>query len=764
MTNFTIDTHLFRELGELLVGRDSTALVELIKNSYDADATEVIVHAQNLNNPEEGIIVISDNGSGMTRRQFEEGFLRVASRIKDDGERRSDRLKRRYTGAKGIGRLAAHKLARLLKILSISTEAGAVSAVEAKIDWDEIERFETLDQIEGSNAIVVAHGTAAKSGAGTTLSLSRLRRRWSSTERVRFFAEVQSFAPPKFLTGTLKKSIIERSLLFGEPLVRSVENIGQEFKVSLEGEFATGDDYWQLMEEHAAWVIEIRSRPGDLTVEYAIAPTTRTLAVLPDAKSYRTSLKHRTPETGPFFDARIFLRVGNLKGNEEQRIWTTKSSGVRVFMEGFRVLPYGEPQNDWLSLDADYTRRSRTLKTLKDQELDGLEPVSDPDAALTLFPNHNYFGGVFLTYDNAPNLRMLVNREGFIPEGAYYDLVAMVRTGVDLCTRAHAAASYQKRQARSKARRNASSKESSEQSELPRLLSLQRVMEALVEARAHLVATVTTDDGKAPALMEKLGQALKDIQAQVDISQEGISEESLLRVLASVGTQMSAFVHEIRGLLGASQAIERALEDLTADSILNQNQRQKLKKILQAVGELRRGLEREASHLTDIVTPDARRRRSRLRLAERFEVARRLVAHTAQRRGIRIECDIPFDLKSPPMFPAELTAVFTNLLSNAIKAAGQEGQIVASGRHEKDGTVHVLIQNTGVRVELDRAEMWFRPFESTTSDVDPVLGQGMGLGLSITRRILDDYGASISFVKPIDKFATAIEFTFPGDQ
>ena len=38
MTTFAVDTHLFRELGELLVGRDSTALIELIKNAYDADA------------------------------------------------------------------------------------------------------------------------------------------------------------------------------------------------------------------------------------------------------------------------------------------------------------------------------------------------------------------------------------------------------------------------------------------------------------------------------------------------------------------------------------------------------------------------------------------------------------------------------------------------------------------------------------------------------------------------------------------------------
>ena len=89
MARFSVDTHLFRELGELLVGRDSTALIELIKNSYDADATEVIVHGENLDDQQRGRIVILDNGTGMTRDRFVSGFLRVASRLKDQGTRRS---------------------------------------------------------------------------------------------------------------------------------------------------------------------------------------------------------------------------------------------------------------------------------------------------------------------------------------------------------------------------------------------------------------------------------------------------------------------------------------------------------------------------------------------------------------------------------------------------------------------------------------------------------------------------------------------------
>jgi opacity protein-like surface antigen len=105
MATFTVDTHLFRELGELLVGRDSTALVELIKNAYDADATDVVVYGEALSSLNRGFIRIKDNGTGMSLREFERGFLRIASRTKEQNDRRSPVFSRRYTGAKGIGRL-----------------------------------------------------------------------------------------------------------------------------------------------------------------------------------------------------------------------------------------------------------------------------------------------------------------------------------------------------------------------------------------------------------------------------------------------------------------------------------------------------------------------------------------------------------------------------------------------------------------------------------------------------------------------------------
>ena len=114
----------------------------------------------------------------------------------------------------------------------------------------------------------------------------------------------------------------------------------------------------------------------------------------------------------------MLIREGSGGVRKLERPWLGRSSGVRVYMEGFRVLPYGEPGDDWLKIDADYTQRTRTLGYLKDAQ--GIRLGSkDEDAALSGLRNSAYFGAVFLTQKGAPTLRMLVNREGFVPAGAF---------------------------------------------------------------------------------------------------------------------------------------------------------------------------------------------------------------------------------------------------------------------------------------------------------------------------------------------------------
>lgn len=250
MATFTVDTHLFRELGELLVGRVSTALVELIKNAYDADATVVTLFGEHLDKPAQGRIVITDDGTGMTEDAFTNGFLRIASRIKEHEARRSTIYRRRFTGAKGIGRLAAHKLARRMAILSVpdpEAYSGINEAISASIDWDKIESLETLDEIDSSGAVSLRTEQIDET-PGTEIELTGLRRKWTAAERTRVIREIATFQPPEVLSS-IPNSVHAQPLLFERPIIRDVAKQKSDpgFAVQLEGEFDVGDEFGRLL-------------------------------------------------------------------------------------------------------------------------------------------------------------------------------------------------------------------------------------------------------------------------------------------------------------------------------------------------------------------------------------------------------------------------------------------------------------------------------------------------------------------------------------
>ena len=768
---FTVDTHLFRELGQLLVGRDSTALVELIKNSYDADATHVTVFGEALHDPERGFIKVVDDGNGMTPEQFRRGFLRIASRSKDEGTRRSPRYSRRFTGEKGIGRLAAHKLAIRLGVESIPWARDARqprTGVSAAIDWDAVEQAETLEDV--TEDAVEVHDepiTSHKVRSGTSITLTRIRRAWTAAERDRFFNEVQTFLPPDTLIEPFPADVSKKRLIFSTPNVREATTASSQFKVDLTGDFAGGESHWKALAAASHWLVEIRAQEGDENVHFVVAPTKRIEAENPVAERHEFTEPHPDPANGPFFDARIIIREGLLRLPAAEKRWAKAASGIRVFVEGFRVLPYGDVKNDWLSLDFDYTRRAGNL--LGEGQVDA--PASADRLSLVLLPNSNYYGAVFLTQQGGRSLRMLVNREGFVPEAGFDHLQRLVRLGIDLSTRIRAAASAPRREERRKRRSQkrtggsgTSAPPEAPAGEAAQPLTSRQVFDDAVKAARELAAearaaVAAADFQSAAANISAAAKELEDVSPLWD---ELISEGAMLRILASVGTQLAGFIHEVRGLLGTAEAVDAAIERIRKFPDMPRATLGDLGRVQRSVADLRRNLERQASYLLDVINPDTRRRRSRQSLADRFNTGARLVAHLAEKHAIGIHNKIPEDLRSPPMFPAELTTVFSNLLTNAVKAAGDGGRIRATARRIANGQTRLLIENTGAAVNLADAERWFRPFESTTVEVDPVLGQGMGLGLTITRSMLEEYGATVKFVAPSEGYSTAVEIIFPG--
>ena len=129
---FSVDAGLIQRLGYELVGRAETAVSELIKNSYDADATNVDVNFINTDEIH-GTLIIMDNGSGMSQKQLIDGFMRISSTDKIHNPI-SKKYNRTKAGRKGIGRFATQRLGTKLTIITQTKEED--TAIKVSIDWD----------------------------------------------------------------------------------------------------------------------------------------------------------------------------------------------------------------------------------------------------------------------------------------------------------------------------------------------------------------------------------------------------------------------------------------------------------------------------------------------------------------------------------------------------------------------------------------------------------------------------------------------------
>ena len=204
--SFSVDSELLRELGERLVGRQYIALAELVKNSFDADATRVEIRIR------DDSIEVLDNGHGMTADDFASRWMRVGSTHKVH-EMTSPVLKRKLTGSKGVGRLAVQFLASELELTSVPNgervpEGSSDQELFAKVDWDTAVQARELTQAtaeyelrEPSNVAFPLKGTH-----GTTVTLKRLKHEWSPEEFQSLAREIWFLQPPfRSLTGALRR-------------------------------------------------------------------------------------------------------------------------------------------------------------------------------------------------------------------------------------------------------------------------------------------------------------------------------------------------------------------------------------------------------------------------------------------------------------------------------------------------------------------------------------------------------------------------------
>ena len=186
---FSVDAAIIDKLGKELVGKQETAVAELVKNSYDADALSCDLIFESTNDVG-GTLIIEDDGNGMDREELINGFMRISSSDKLHNPV-SPRYNRQRAGRKGIGRFATQRLGSQLTIITQKKESK--SAFKITIDWDQYSLDKELSHIV--NSIEEISKITSKTSF-TKLIVNNLRESFTTTSLKRIFRYVSDLQQP----------------------------------------------------------------------------------------------------------------------------------------------------------------------------------------------------------------------------------------------------------------------------------------------------------------------------------------------------------------------------------------------------------------------------------------------------------------------------------------------------------------------------------------------------------------------------------------
>lgn len=385
-------------LGDELIKTPMLAVFELIKNSYDADASIVDINFSNLDSPD-AEIVIQDNGEGMDKNTIENIWLEPGNnyRLQEiNKEIRTKIYNRLPLGGKGVGRFAIHKLGE--EILMVTRKKDQPEFV-VRFSWANFESNNYMDNI--NITYIERDPELFKDSAGTIISIRRLRTQWNTKELKKLYNSVLSILSPfKELSDfTVNMNINPRPQWLDNVLtIKKLKDIALH-KIS-------GNCEEFINKNGEKWI--------KIWFRYLFSPYPRMKTLLKPRYVSRTvripgQLKDLTGIGRFDFRFYIFDRDQNIldlgvENKTDFKEFMDENGGIRVFREGIRVFSYGEKGYDWLGLDQ---RR-----------------INDPTKRIS---NNVILGGIFLRYPESLGLVEKTNREGFIENECYDKFITVIK-------------------------------------------------------------------------------------------------------------------------------------------------------------------------------------------------------------------------------------------------------------------------------------------------------------------------------------------------
>lgn len=721
---FSVDAAIINRLGKELVGRHETAVSELVKNSYDADSTEVKLTFENAWQ-EGGTLTISDDGVGMTRDQLINGFMRLSSSEKIHNPI-SEKYNRTRAGRKGIGRFATQRLGNKLTIFTQT--ADDANAIKVTINWDD---FATDKDLLSITSQIETLPKAKEEG--TDLIIDGLREGWSDAMIKRVYRYTSELLQPFPLSKKRKKEEKKRtdpgfkSSYFRKngnkvtPIIDEEEAIYRHAVAEIEGYIMDdGQGCWALKSSKLNFSEKIFLIGKDREKEDSKFQFNRDIHFKCYYFIWDSSLLPAQSLT--------FIRdIANERG------------GIRLYRNGFRVLPYGEQGNDWLRLDESVRKR----------------------VIITPHGNINFFGFVEITDKDGVQFEETSSREGLIENETLNELIDFVYRSIVSGTIKVAELRERKATASQKEWKKREDENPSEQvdsalSDLQKLIAVETARETgETEAASKLKETISKIIQGREAEKENYEQDKKRL----------IDEINMLRILAGLGLVIGEFVHEVKRFLPAFDADTTFIKDAVKEYGEALKRAERLEINLKSFTAYTAYFDKAISQniLRELKPIDLRD------VVNDFEV---VIENDIRRSEITFHKPIfeGFDLFTTPMHPSEWASILFNFYTNSKKAIRRKqtkGEILIKCGEEGEN-VFLEFSDNGDGIPKENEELIFNAFFTTSSAASHSASEsesltGTGLGLKIVKDIVESYGGSIYVVNSLPNFVTTFRIEIPSN-
>ena len=723
---FSVDAGVINRLGKELVGRHETAVSELVKNAYDADAKIVKLIFEDAWEIG-GTLHINDDGVGMNREQLINGFMRLSSSDKIHNPK-SSKYDRTRAGRKGIGRFATQRLGNKLTIITQTEDSE--NALKVVIEWDDFEMDKDLSAI--ANKIEIVPKTKKE---GTDLIIERLRESWSDAMIKRIYRYTSDLLQPFPLSKESKKKDIKSKKI--DPGFKSAyyRETDEEFNKIIDEEEAflkhaiAEIEGYVLPDGQGCWAL--KSKKLDFPQEVFLIGKEKDL---PESKFEIIN--------GIHFKCYYFIYEPSLLPSQTMtfiRDVANERGGVRLYRNGFRVLPYGEKGNDWIGLDESVRRR----------------------AILGPHQNTSFFGFVEIDGLTSSLVDETSSREGVMENDAFSELKDFVyRSIISAVLKVSDLRNRKGKAGQKNWKREAVTPEEKVDSAIEKIKKIFDDSDSDSDLENN-------DSSESYEKKKKFKEAFEEFsdarQEEKNEKQDLINELSMLRILAGLGLVIGEFVHEVKRFLPGFNTDIKYLKNIVKEYPIALERVERLDLNIKSFTAY-------TSYFDKAIARNVFRELEKIELRDAVNDFVDIVKNDLDRSQITLHKPIykDFDLFTVPMHTSEWASILFNLYTNskkAIKRKGSKGELMIKCDRENKNVILEFSDN-GDGIDKKNEENIFNEFITissaaghSASDADSLTGTG--LGLKIVKDIVESYDGTIFVSNPEDNFSTTIRIEIP---